>query len=200
MESFNAFNRILSQPDATTRNKEALLLALQAFSDTFVDPETKFGKQNEADNLKPLLSLIMHDIPIDIEILAAKVIKILLRKPQNRVTLGRSGVGSIVRALHRQEERLTSSAAEIGNVVLNTCYEGDNIDSFIEENGIPPLLNLLYSNDDKVIASALGAIQGLCFISSGRRAIRSVPNVTLMYITIYFPSKLFLVPAFSRSR
>ena len=178
MDCLLLVNRLLSQPDAAVRNKDAILNEMLKFTEAFADPRQNFGTSSgNADELRPLLLLIRESISTDLEILAVRMIKILLRKPENRTRMGKYGVTCIVRALTRQLSEITSSAAEIGNVVLNTCYNGDNVQFFLDECGLPPLLHLLFSEDMNVIASALGALQGICFVSNGRSAVRRQANV-----------------------
>jgi len=179
-------NRLLSQPDAAIRNKDAIVDEMRKFTEAFADPRQSMDNgNNNIDELRPLLQLIRDSISTDLEILTARVIKILLRKPENRARMGKQGVLCIVRALTRQLTEITSSAAEIGNVVLNTCYNGDNVQFFLDECGLPPLIHLLLSQDMNVIASALGALQGICFVTNGRYAIRKQANVGAFETEIY---------------
>lgn len=104
------------------------------------------------------------------------MLKILLRKEVNRRGLGRMGVQLLVGALERQAAAASASpaAAELGNVVINTCYNGDsNVRTLIECNGLPPLLQLLRARDLDVVQSVLGALQGICFVPFGRQHVRA---------------------------
>eukprot|EP01041_Mallomonas_annulata_P004668 gene4668-9258_t len=172
MENLASMNRLLSQPDPASRHKTALMNAMQQFTDQYANPNVNMGSTREADDMRPLLAVLRGPLPGDFEVLIAKVIKILLRKPINRTLMGKHGVLCIVKALMRQTEHRSIAATEIGNVVLNTCYNGDNVQLFIDEGGFPHLLKLLLSRDTSLQASVLGAIQGICFVPIGRQAIR----------------------------
>jgi hypothetical protein len=110
-----------------------------------------------------------------LQVFLAKTLKILLRKEVNRKSLGRLGVQLLVTALQRQAQPAsrTLAAPELGNVVINTCYNGDaNVRTFVECNGLPPLLLLLRSSEVAIVQSVLGALQGVCFVPLGRQHIR----------------------------
>lgn len=175
MENLVILNRLLCQPEAIMRHKSEILNVLEAFTDHFSDPSKKLGS-NDSDDMRSLYCILRTASPHDVELLCARMIKILLRKTGNRTVIGAFGMSSIVKALLRQSERLTPPAAELGNVVLNACYisENDNIRLFLEEGGLPPLLTLLRSRDVKVQGSALGALQGICYVQYGRQALRQI--------------------------
>jgi hypothetical protein len=100
-------------------------------------------------------------------------VKILLRKESNRRGLGRLGMQLLAGALERQALNRTAAAAELGNVVINACYDGEvNVRSFIECNGLPSLLQLLRTRDKDLLQSILGALQGICFVPFGRQHVR----------------------------
>jgi hypothetical protein len=107
----------------------------------------------------------------------------LLRKPVNRDIVGKLGMRCIVRSLMRQAQRVTVATAEIGNVTLNCCYSGSNVVLLIEEGGLEPLMQLLRCRDFSVQASALGALQSVCFVSWGRRALLSDASVMAVRIS-----------------
>jgi hypothetical protein len=135
----------------------------------------------DSEEIRPLLTSLESEISSDLEIFISKVVKILFRSPSNRKMIGKSGMVSIVRCLNRHARSLRGVATgEIGNVVLNACYNGENVDLFIEMGGIEPLCALLMSGDTNVIACVLGALQGICYVPAGRFAIRrntQVPNL-----------------------
>lgn len=176
MEHLVILNRLLCQPEAILRHKSAILSALEAFTDYYSEPSKKLS--SDPDDMRSLFGVIRNVAPHDIELLSARSIKILLRKSSNRTSVGKFGMNCIVKALMRQSERLTPPAAELGNVVLNACYacENDNIGIFLDEGGLVPLLSLLRSRDVKVQGSALGALQGICYVQPGRQALRQIPD------------------------
>lgn len=165
-------NRWLSQPGGLRRNYEVLMTEMNEFLNT----HRNFGLQNqgetEADEMRPLLASINLEPEIDMEMLLVKIIKILLRSPTNRKALGKSGVTSLVQCLQRQSRVRTIVAGEIANVILNACYNGENVSLYVEVGGVEPLCVLLRSRDLNVVASALGALQGICYVPAGRYAVR----------------------------
>ena len=93
--------------------------------------------------------------------------------------MGRMGMQLLVGALQRQAQCQTSAAAELGNVVINTCYNGSaNVRLFIDCGGLPPLLHLLRTKDINVVQSVLGALQGICFVPYGRQYVREDAGVS----------------------
>jgi hypothetical protein len=186
MEVITLINRLISQPDGLSRNRDALKTHLEGFCEACADPSSTASSDmmEVADELKPLLGTLggagggggsgaaaTADIPVELEILVARTLRILLRKASNRDGLGKFGIKCIVRTVIRQTQRLTAAAAEVGNVVLNACYNGANVAAYVEEGGVPPLLRLLRSRDLAVQASVLGALQSVCYVSYGRHSI-----------------------------
>ena len=177
-------NRLVSQPNGVTRNRVGIMDALVAFNGNAggaaggVDiTAPDFSMQDE---LKPLLAVLggqsgaatgsENVLPVDLELGVARAVKILLRKPVNRTSLGQFGVKCIIDALGRQIRRVTAATPEIGNAALNACYNGSNISPFLDNGGLPVLLQLLRTRDVAVQGSILGVLQSLCFVSKGRRA------------------------------
>jgi hypothetical protein len=70
-------------------------------------------------------------------------------------------------------ERQPHICIEICNLLLNAVYDGKNVPLLIEADGVRPLFAFLDSSQHKVQSSALGAIQGICFVALGRHTIRS---------------------------
>jgi hypothetical protein len=171
MSRLSSINRLLSQPDGLNRNFELLMCEMKSFLDLYQSsPDISI----DCEEIRPLLTSLESDfISVDLEVYVSKVVKILFRSPSNRKTIGKSGMTSIVRCLNRHARSLRGVATgEIGNVVLNACYNGENVDLFIEVGGVEPLCALLMSGDTNVIACVLGAIQGICYVPTGRFAIR----------------------------
>ena len=141
--------------------------------------EVSIGEEATSNEMKPLLNAI-NDLNINVELrfLFVKVLKILLRKGVNRAALGKSGVSLIVRSMNMvTTERHNLISAEICNLVLNAVYDGKNVQHLIDAEGILSLFKLLGTFHETVQASALGAIQGVCFVPLGRKHIRAFPQV-----------------------
>jgi len=136
------------------------------------------GEEATINEMKPLLNAI-NDFTINVELrfLFVKVLKILLRKSVNRAALGKNGVSLIVRSMNTvTTERHNLISAEMCNLVLNAVYDGKNVQHLIDVEGIRSLFRLLETFHDTIQASALGAIQGVCFVPLGRKHIRTFPQ------------------------
>lgn len=107
-----------------------------------------------------------------------QVLKILSRKTDNR----RNVADEVVRVVvgHLEAAANLQIAAEGANVLLNICYELENVDLVIRHHGLQPLIRYLSEQDPQVQANAAGAVQSICFQKNGRKAIRlagAVPSI-----------------------
>lgn len=185
MDLLPLINRLVSQPNGLSRNKDDVKSKLIAFSERLSDPSAELGSEASPDDLRPLLTALGEGgcaLTVDLELSVARTLKILLRKPVNRDSLGKFGVRCIVQALMRQAQRVTAATPEIGNTTLNACYNGANVMLFLEEGCMAPLLQLLKARDTAVQRSTLGALQSLCFVSWGRMALLTEGDVSFALI------------------
>eukprot|EP01038_Epipyxis_sp_PR26KG_P004728 gene4728-6633_t len=174
-----SINSSLNQPQALTRNKTVIQQLCEQFVRQYEHTDTICGSELQADELRPLLGSLSMDgtstsvIPIELELIMVKTLKILLRKMANRLSLGKAGVTSILQILQRQlTQRNLTSLCEMCNTVLNACYNGVNVQHFIELDAMRLLLACLRSQEYKLQSSALGAIQAFCYVAPGRQSIR----------------------------
>lgn len=181
MEHLRSINNLLNQPNTFSRNLDSILILGNQIIKDHEDTNVLFGESNVTDELRPILAAISgteanNVVPFEADLVLIRILKVLLRKPANRLSLGRNELTTLVRALTRlQVERRNAAVAELCNVVLNSCYDGANVQSFIELDGLKPLIALLRSRDVIVQASTLGVLQGLSFVPSGRQKIRQEP-------------------------
>ena len=170
----------LGQPCiANTTDVKIVDLCKQLCREFENSPETTIGSSDRADQFRPLLSSICEPcLHADTRFLITKVLKILLRKELNRSGLGKAGVTAIVKSLSLCGAT-PALTAEACNLVLNALYDGRNVQYFVEADGVSVLFALLQSPQERVQASALGAIQGVCFVPSGRHHIRSCRQVVI---------------------
>ena len=70
---------------------------------------------------------------------------------------------------HARNEKI---AGEGANVILNLCYEKENVDLVLLCDGVPPLVRLLSTNDNDLQANAAGAIQSISFQEDGRSKVK----------------------------
>ena len=180
----SCLNGFLNQPNTFDRNLNNILLIGGKIVEDFDDKDKIYGDAARVDELRPILAAIAGSAstqelpPLEADLLLAKILKVLLRKPVNRLSLGKNGLTTLVRSLNRlHAERKGIVAAEMCNVILNTCYDGANVQLFLEVEGLKPLVLLLRSRDPVVLASALGVIQGLCYVPSGRQRMRQETKV-----------------------
>ena len=182
MESLIQLNSLLNQPNTFVRNISQIILLANQFITNFENKDTIAGDGNIADELRPILATISDpaaSIPVEVDIIIASILKILLRKPCNRLSLGKYGMSSIIRSMLRlQTGKNITASAEMCNVVLNTCYDGANVQLLVELNGIVPILKYLKSKETAVLCSSLGALQGLCYVPLGRQTIRQNSKVS----------------------
>jgi len=176
MDSLEGINSLLNQPNTFSRNLEEIIDASQCFMRLYEGKNTAFGDVDKCDELRPMLATLGAPsavIPFEVDILLARMLKILLRKAANRLSLGKTGILSIIRSLTRiQKQKNGLALAEMCNVVLNTCYDSENVKLLIEVDGVAPILSFLNSKEVPVLSSALGALQGLCYVPQGRHSLR----------------------------
>jgi hypothetical protein len=92
---------------------------------------TNFASQ-QADDLTEVVELVANPVAMesdDVALRVLKTLKILSRKFENRVRLGELVVPDLVRVL--AEERTSAVLGEAANVVLNVCYERENVQRII---------------------------------------------------------------------
>jgi hypothetical protein len=182
MEHLWELNSLLNQPNTFERNLGQVVLHAQAFICAYECKDSIVGDGDKSDDIRPILATVGDPcarIPIEIELTIATILKVLLRKARNRVCLGKYGMDAIIKSLNRiQAAKNVPAAAEMCNVILNTCYEGGNVQLLIELDGVAPLLRFLKSKEVAVLCSSLGALQGLCYVPRGRQSIRQNSKVT----------------------
>lgn len=188
MYTLDQINALLNQPNTFQRNLEQLVLLSQKFVSLYEAPGCDNGDGSLSDELRPMLATMSDPsatIPVEMELILSSILKILLRKSSNRLALGKAGMTSILRSLNRiLTERNIKATAELCNAVLNTCYDGVNVQFLIELDGVSLLMKLLNSRDTELITSALGALQGLCYEPRGRQSVRQDLKVSIK--TSYF--------------
>lgn len=176
MDSLAQINALLNQPNTFSRNLAQISQLAHTFTVLYEAKESSLAEIDTADDLRPILATVGDPaavIPVDVDTLIATILKVLMRKPVNRLALGKYGMTAIIRSLNRiQTEKNIPAAAEMCNVVLNTCYDGANVQLLIELDGMTPLLRFLKSREVPVLCSSLGALQGLCYVPRGRQCLR----------------------------
>jgi len=172
-------NALLSQPNTFSRNSAHIICLASSFLDSYEHLEAaSYVDTSHSDELRPLLATMGDPtaiIPLEVDIVMAKMLKVLLRKSSNRASLGKNGMSSIIKSIHRIQTQSADNifaAAEMCNAILNSCYDGVNVKVLIEQDGVRPILKFLKYDDAAVIAGALGVLQGVCYVPVGRQYLR----------------------------
>ncbi|KAJ4453798.1 hypothetical protein PAPYR_11634 [Paratrimastix pyriformis] len=129
-------------------------------------------RSEERDDLSPLKSLIADArllVHGDLALLLLRCLKILSRKLPNRQQFDPMTIRSVVMFL--QNPPSIKVAAEAANVLLNVCYEKENVDVVIAQGAVPLLIMAITSSDQDLQANAAGALQSICFQEVGKRLI-----------------------------
>ena len=166
-----------SDPRVTATRPVKLANVLGAFVSANEDASrsANFASQ-QPDDLDDVVQLVSSPSAMasdDVALRVLKTLKILSRKFENRVRLGELVVPDLVRVLS-EDGRPAAVLGEAANVVLNVCYERENVQRIISAGGVPPLIALLASEELDLQANAAGAIQSICFQSEGRSYVREM--------------------------
>ena len=166
---------LASTPDCAVTRTAKLQTALQAFVSLNEDASRSPNYQSQGpDDLDSVVKLLSSDAVKAHEQLllcVLKMLKILTRKYDNRVRLGEHIVEDLVEVLHLRVS--VACSGEASNVVLNICYERDNVVRLVSAGGVPPLIS--FAKDDSqadLQANAAGAVQSICFQKEGRTFVR----------------------------
>ncbi|KAL3700330.1 hypothetical protein R1sor_018352 [Riccia sorocarpa] len=100
-------------------------------------------------------------------------LKVLSRKEHIRKAIGKDGIKSLVRHLNNSKH-IIKAAAEGANVILNVCYEKENVHEVLDCGGTATLVGFLLSDDEELQANSAGALQSICFQPEGRLAVRAL--------------------------
>lgn len=104
-----------------------------------------------------------------------QVLKILSRKKRNRLAMTQQTTECIMS--HLSAPLSTRTAAEAANVMLNVCYEQQNVDLVVNQGAPATLIPLLKDHSHEVQANAAGALQSICYQKPGRQAVRGTDAV-----------------------
>ena len=177
VDSLDAIGDLLAaQPDVAAARPQKLLNALTAFVTANEDAarSPNYAKATP-DDLEPAAALLGSPAVKASDALLVRVLKcckILSRKYDNRVGLGATVVDDLVDVLHA--DVADDVAGEAANVVLNICYERENVARLVDAGGVPPLVAYLGSSNAELQANAAGAIQSICFQKEGRAHARDL--------------------------
>jgi len=184
MEDINAFLR--SKPNWPTSHVSDVTSLFETFAHRNEDPRTSANFASElADDVGPLIAVLREPRVEEEDRLALAVLlvlKVLSRKYQNRVAVGADGVRGVVRTLSRAVH--ARIAAESCNVLLNLCYERENVELVLNSGGVAPLVASLRADDAELQANAAGALQSITYQERGRAAVREGGAVTPLVLLL----------------
>ncbi|KXZ50315.1 hypothetical protein GPECTOR_17g954 [Gonium pectorale] len=152
-------------------SKARIKVALRSFVDANDNPSTSSNySSTEPDPIKVFVAMLENSVVQQDSswmLLLLRALKILSRKRPNRLAFGSAGLRAIAAAL--VDPVSNKIAAEGANVLLNVCYEPDNVQALLETPCVQQLLLFLMEDDEELQANAAGAIQSICFQEGGRR-------------------------------
>ena len=147
-----------------------------ANEDPRVSPNYRDERLDEMEGLFKLMATPECVADEEVSLYALKVLKILSRKQENRLAFGRRGLNAVLRLLINPSS--SRVAGEGSNVILNVCYEKENVDAILMCGGVEPLVRFLGERRDPDLqANAAGAIQSICFQEKGRNSVRDLDGV-----------------------
>eukprot|EP01039_Chlorochromonas_danica_P003236 gene3236-3545_t len=118
-----------------------------------------------------------------------KLIKVLFHLEENRKALDDQAMELLVKALqHHLRQHQWRLASELCSLFINACHEVSNVEMLIECDGWKSFLSILYHpaciRDYKLLASAVGCLQAICYLPLGRHLIRqdekAIPRLVSM--------------------
>ena len=142
-------------------------------------------RDERRDELGGITSLLTDaDLPgdQDLALLALKTLKILSRKEDNRRRFGRELCRAVVRLALTHPRASHAVTAEGANVVLNACYEKENVEHVLECGGVEPLVRRVADTGEtlRCRSAAAGAVQSVCFQAPGRCRVRDCDGVAAL--------------------
>jgi hypothetical protein len=186
--SLNEFNEFIEKGNAG--NGKAVAdnpQGLQALADEFykenVDPNTSpnFQLEDTSDDYSLLMDLLDDrrvEANPNLTLALLRMLKVLSRKAVNRSNVEEQDIVTIVKFL--SSPRTRGIASEASNVVLNICYEKQNVNMIIKANGVPPLRDFLKNDDEEMQSNAAGALQSLSYQEEGRIHLREIGVLPLV--------------------
>ncbi|QDZ24965.1 ARM repeat domain-containing protein [Chloropicon primus] len=152
------------------QQEEGLTRKLETFVKENAEPSTSSNyKSEEEDDLGPLMELVGSVIDDhDLMSSALTCLKILSRKQRNRRAIVLTGFKHLASCADFVRN-VPTLAAECANVLLNFCYERQNVGLFLSCGGVKVLETYLESEDRGVQANAAGALQSVSYHEEGRK-------------------------------
>jgi len=151
-------------------------------------PNPTLAKALLPDDLSPILSALLYTTESKnvhnskFLLMLMKLLKILSRKVENRVGIPERSFQALISQLQHVNTKI---ATEIASVLLNACYEPENVEIVLSNGGGPALTKCLESSDEELQACAAGAIQSITYQVRGRNFFeKSAPNTVAALIRL----------------
>mmetsp|Transcript_30753 Transcript_30753/g.40623 ORF Transcript_30753/g.40623 Transcript_30753/m.40623 type:complete len:319 (+) Transcript_30753:176-1132(+) len=180
MYSLEEINKILRAPQAFETRKEKLMSCLEEFLVANIDPKKSPNLSSGVDDLTLVFDVLGSEVfrRSDLLVPLLKVMKILMRKPENRASVLDAQMANLVLVLSAPPSMV--AAREAANVILNMCYDSQNVVMFVQQGGARALVPLTQSPDINLQGSALGALQSVSYQKEGRSALREIGAISLV--------------------
>ncbi|CAM9754873.1 unnamed protein product [Chrysoparadoxa australica] len=175
-----SLNRALQNPCFDNGVYDHIIQAVSDFLaanlDAEVSPNLASGVADDLSGVVNAVSSLSYLVPqANSQNLVAsllRVLKVLLRKHENRKAAGKECAPPIINLLKQSATVNPSIACECANVLLNMCYDPRNIGHVLDAGGLEALVSMLHSGDVSTQACSLGALQSVCFAQKGRECVR----------------------------
>ena len=177
-----------SGPLSGRREKVARLLRefVDANEDARASPNLRDERVDELGGITALMT--DTDLPgdQDLALLALKTLKILSRKEDNRRGFGRELCRAVVRLALTHPRASHAVTTEGANVVLNACYEKENVEYVLQCGGVEPLVRVVKDTgcSMRCRSAAAGAVQSVCFQAAGRCVVRDCDGVAALLVLL----------------
>eukprot|EP00696_Hemimastix_kukwesjijk_P007874 gnl/Hemi2/19978_TR6630_c0_g1_i1.p1 gnl/Hemi2/19978_TR6630_c0_g1~~gnl/Hemi2/19978_TR6630_c0_g1_i1.p1 ORF type:complete len:353 (+),score=71.23 gnl/Hemi2/19978_TR6630_c0_g1_i1:104-1162(+) len=179
-------NFLLHNPRAVSQQSGGLHSLLEQFVIGNRDPATSpHFVSREPDALAPLLALVTDPLVQDHDalfLLSLQALKIISRKGDNRRKMT-AHVGVLAGILKTFAAR-PPVCSEAASVLLNLCYERDNVCAVLNAGVAESLASILGGPpsppDDELRVNSAGAIQCITFHKEGRKVLRKQNAVSML--------------------
>jgi hypothetical protein len=114
MNHLDQINNLFKRPNAVTRHYDDLLNLMLLFNECYLNPSVQIGSDS-ADEMRPIFSAFSEEMPVELEIQTAKMIKVLLRKQSNRSNIGKYGLNAVIKVMF-------TYTFDFDKFILLACY------------------------------------------------------------------------------
>ncbi len=165
----NPFGQLLHVVTTQPSNLSLLHQQFQYFIETNEDPKRSLNYQlsHSKDSFRELLTVTLLHIQEPVLLCKIlKILKIVTRKQINRIHNDIAYlievIVNIFSTFQSEMSQRTDIACEGSNIILNICYEKENVVYVVNnQNCLPYLVSFLEIQDSKLQIAATGALQSI---------------------------------------